>query len=125
MSGRGSLSVLLAEPRPCQVCDEFDCTHQFYGDDHYRIGDPMAKHPLIGRRNIPAPHHIHHPDTGQLLFAEGDLMAAEEAAEHGVPIPGGVGPPRKKGRRQRPTETQGPQGPTEDRAHHPEANRQA
>ena len=41
--GRESLAALFDDPGPCPVCDDFDCTHQFYGDDHYRIGDSRAK----------------------------------------------------------------------------------
>jgi hypothetical protein len=123
MTVNGLGVLLIEDPGPCPVCDEDDCTHSFYGEDFYRIGDPMAKHPIVGRREIPAPHRIFH--EGRLMFAEGDLMNAEEAIRFGVPLPAGVAPPRKKGRRQRPSTIQGPQGPTEDRAHHPEDNRQA
>jgi hypothetical protein len=123
MAGLGSLHLLIEDPGPCPVCDGYDCGHQFHGDEHFRMGDPMAKHPLVGRREIRAPRRLYRPD-GSLDFAEGAVMTAEEAMRHGIAIPAGT-PARKKGRRQRPSTSQGPQGPTEDRAHHPEANRKA
>lgn len=120
--GLGSLGLLIDDPGPCPVCDETDCTHIFYGDEHWRIGDGGEKHQLISRRHIPAPHRIY-SQAGRLLFAQGDLMAAEEAIEHGVPIPGQTGPGRKKGRRQRPSTAASPQGPEENRAHQPDQSR--
>lgn len=123
MHGLRSLGQLIEDPGPCPVCDEHDCEHHFYGEEHYRIGDPMAKHPIVGRRDIPAPTAIY--ENERLMFAAGDLMSPEEAIRYGVAVPGAQAPRRKKGRRQRPSEIQGPQGPSENRAHHPEANRQA
>lgn len=41
--GRESLALLIDDPGPCPVCDGDDCTHAFYGDQHYRIGDSRAK----------------------------------------------------------------------------------
>jgi hypothetical protein len=122
--GLAALGRLIEDPGPCPVCDaeSGECTHRFYGDEHYRIGDSAEKHPVLGRRYIPAPHQI--VVAGQVRFRKGGLMTDDEAIEHGVTIPGQAGPPRKKGRRQRPAETQGPKGPTEDRAHHPEENRE-
>lgn len=100
--GRESLVSLIEDPGLCPFCSEYDCEHQWYGQEHYRIGDdPAEKHPLISRRDIPAPRRIYSPE-GQLLFAEGGLMAAEEAIAHGVAVPGQPGPPRPKGRRRRP-----------------------
>lgn len=124
-AGLRSLALLVGDPGPCPVCDEPDgtCSHRFYGDEHYRIGDPKEKHPILGRRYIPSPRRIEH--DGRLMFTEGQLMTAEEAERFGVPIPQGATPRKKGHRRQRPSEVQGPQGPTEDRAHHPEANRKA
>lgn len=121
--GLGSLGRLVVDPGPCPICDEDDgaCTHHLFGEDHYRIGDPAEKHPVTGRRYIPAPHRIVVND--QVRFQKGHLMTEDEAAEHGVTLPAGAAPRRKKGRRQRPSTIQGPQGPTEDRAHHPEDNR--
>jgi hypothetical protein len=125
--GRGlrSLGLLIDDPGPCPICDQEpgECTHHLYGEAHYRIGDPKEKHPVAGRRWIPAPHQIVVGD--QVKFQAGSLMTEDEAIEHGVSLPAGAAPRRKKGRRQRPATIQGPKGPTEDRAHHPEDNRQA
>lgn len=123
--GLGSLGRLVVDPGPCPVCDaeDLECTHRFFGDGHYRIGDPPEKHPLLGRRWIPSPRRIVEHD--RVIFTEGALMTEEEAIAHGVPIPADPPPRRKKGRRQRPAEHQGPKGPQEDRAHHPDDDRQA
>lgn len=123
--GLGSLARLIEDPGPCPICDvdAGECTHHLYGEDHYRIGDPASKHPVLSRRTIPAPHRIEKND--RVLFQKGHLMTEEEAIEHGVTLPAGASPRRKKGHRQRPATTQGPKGPTEDRAHHPEDNRTA
>lgn len=123
--GRGSLGALIDDPGPCPVCDGWDCEHRFYGEDHYRIGDPMSKHPIVGKRHIPAPHTIFNRDTGQVIRAKGDLLSDEEAVRYGIPIPQGPAQGRKKGRRQRPSTIQGPQGPEENRAHQPDDNRTA
>lgn len=122
--GPGALRSLIGDPGLCPVCDEApeDCHHGFLSADQYRIGDPKEKHPILGRRFIPAPRRIE--QDGRLLFAEGALMTADEAQQHGVAIPQGTAP-RKKGHRQRPATIQGPQGPQEDRAHHPADNRKA
>lgn len=122
-AGAQSLNLLVDGCAPCPICDELECTHEWYGKEHYRVGDPREKHPVIARRYIPAPWRIERNE--RLLFAKGNLMTADEAAEHGVPIPGQTGPGRKKGRRQRPSTNQGPKGPTEDRAHKPGDNREA
>jgi hypothetical protein len=123
--GLGSLARLLVDPGPCPVCDADagECTHQFFGEEHYRIGDGAEKHPVLGRRWIPAPHQI--VVNEQVRFQKGHLMTEDEAIEHGVTLPAGAAPRRKKGHRQRPSTTQGPKGPEEDRAHHPEDNRTA
>jgi hypothetical protein len=123
--GLGSLGRLLVDPGPCVICDadSGECTHHLYGEHFYRIGDPKEKHPTLARRTIPAPHRIE--KDGRVLFTEGAPMTPEEAIAHGVPVPAQAAPRRKKGRRQRPTEIQGPKGPQEDRAHHPGDDRQA
>jgi hypothetical protein len=123
--GLGSLARLIEDPGPCPICDEPDgtCNHRYYGQEHYRIGDPAEKHPVLSRRIIPAPHQI--VVNEQVRFQKGHLMTVEEAVEHGVTVPAEAAPRRKKGRRQRPSETQGPKGPEEDRAHTPEDDRQA
>lgn len=124
-AGAESLHLLVGDFAPCPICDELDCSHEWYGKEHYRVGDPRDKHPIIARRHIPAPRRIY-SDAGQLLFAKGNLMTADEAAAHGVPIPGQAGPGHEKGRRrQRPSTEQGPKGPTEDRARKPGENREA
>lgn len=108
--GLGSLGRLVVDPGPCPICDETDgaCTHHLYGEDHYRIGDPASKHPVLSRREIPAPHQIINPNTGQVLFPKGKPMTVEEAIAHGVAVPAEAAPRRKKGRRQRPPTTTAP-----------------
>ncbi len=99
-TGLETLGLLLDERGPCPVCDADDdtCTHAFYGDQHYRLGDPREKHPLIGRRHVPSPRFIYDAD-GRLLFAKGDPMTDDEAARYGVAIPAPAAPARKKGHR--------------------------
>lgn len=46
MSGYESLAALIDDPGPCPVCDEYECTHAFYGDEHYRIGDSAQRRKL-------------------------------------------------------------------------------
>lgn len=117
---------LFPEPRPCPVCDRFDCTHRFYGDDHFRIGDPMEKHPKMKGRTIPAPHRIVDEDLERVVFGPGDLMTAEEAVRYGVALPGQAPPDgRRKGMRQKPSTPARPQGPENDRARRPARNRGA
>lgn len=124
-AGLGSLGRLVEDPGPCPVCDEpaGECNHRFFGEEHYRIGDDPEKHPVLGRRWIPCDRRIVIDD--QVKFNPGSLMTEAEAIEHGVTIPGQAAPKRKKGHRQRPSTPQGPQGPSEDRAHHPGDNRTA
>lgn len=100
-----SLTALVGEPADCPICGGEEqsppCTHQFYGaPGMHRVGDPKADHPRNRGREIPCPRRIY-SDSGQLLFAEGDLMTAAEAIEHGVPVPQPAAPGRRKGQRAR------------------------
>ena len=92
--------MLLGERGPCPVCDQFDCTHQFYGDNHYRFGDPMAKNPRMKGRTIPAPHRIVDEANERVVFGAGDLMTPAEAEKWGVTVPASPAPGRRKGETQ-------------------------
>ncbi len=126
MGNLKTLAGLLVDRGPCPVCDEDNCTHRFYGDDHYRLGDPTGKHPRYRdpATHIRAPHRIVDEELERVVFATGDLMTEEEARRYGVlPPPADPGAPaRRKGRRQAPAET-GPKGPDEDRARRPAEDR--
>lgn len=112
-----SLVTLLGERGPCPVCDEFDCNHQFYGDDHYRFGDPMSKHPRMQGRTIPAPTRIVDPDTERVAFGVGDLMTPAEAERYGVTKPAPAPKGKRKGERSRkPSEDRSREHMGEDRA---------
>jgi len=75
--GRESLALLIDDPGPCPICDGDDCTHTFYGDQHYRIGDGKAKRKA---------------KVAAAIAATQDLEQAPR-------------PPSRKGRRARPAST--------------------
>lgn len=99
--GRGSPADLfraLGEPQPCPVCDDFDCEHQFYGEEHWRIGDPMAKKYDKQGRTIPCPRRLIDPLTERVV-GKGHMLTPEQAARLGV-LPAGTAIPAgaRKGR---------------------------